>query len=88
MSETSTFPPSSEFPLLRRVQGLVDYLYHIVDQELITPRVARLAWNAWTTLSNSIGNALLVPDACPGPYGELLLARKSAKQPRVRDGQF
>jgi hypothetical protein len=72
MSETSTVPPSSEFHLLRRVQGLVDYLNQSVDQELITPRVARLAWNAWTSLSNSTGNALLVPDACPGPDGQLL----------------
>src|SRR5438445_5585625 len=72
MSEISTVPPSSEFRLLRRVQGLVDYLNQSVDQELITPRVARLAWNAWTSLSNSTGNALLVPDACPGPDGELL----------------
>ncbi|MFI5337799.1 MAG: hypothetical protein ACHQ5A_13510 [Opitutales bacterium] len=39
---------------------------------VITPRVARLAWNAWTSLSNSTGNVLLVPDACPGPDGELL----------------
>src|SRR6266849_3437066 len=72
MSERSTVPPPSELSLLRRVQGLVDYLYQIVDQELITPRVARLAWNAWTAMSNSTGNALLVPDACPGPDGELL----------------
>ena len=72
MSEISTAPPSSEFLLLQRVQGLVDYLNQCVDQELITPRVARLAWNAWTSLSNSTGNALLVPDACPGPDGELL----------------
>lgn len=72
MSEISTVPPSSEFRLLRRVQGLVDYLNQSVDQELVTPRVARLAWNAWTALSDSIGNALLVPDACPGPDGELL----------------
>jgi hypothetical protein len=72
MSEIATVPPASEYSLLRRVQGLVDYLNQMVDQELITPRVARLAWNAWTALSNSAGNALLVPDACPGPDGELL----------------
>src|SRR2546421_9163409 len=72
MSEIATVPPSPEFSLLRRVQGLVDYLYQLVDQELITPRVARLAWNAWTALSNSTGNALLVPDSCPGPDGQLL----------------
>ena len=72
MSEISTVPPASEFRLLRRVQGLVDYLNQCVDQELLTPHVARLAWNAWTALSNSTGNALLVPDACPGPDGELL----------------
>jgi hypothetical protein len=54
------------------VQGLVDYLYQIVDQELVPPRLARLAWEAWSTLSNSVGNALLVPDACPGPDGQLL----------------
>jgi hypothetical protein len=72
MSEIATVSPSAEFSLLRRVQGLVDYLNQMVDQELITPRVARLAWNAWTALSNSTGNALPVPDACPGPDGELL----------------
>src|SRR2546425_555455 len=72
MSEMSTAPPHSEFQLLRRVQGLVNYLYQIVDQELVTPRLARLAWEAWSALSNSMGNALLVPDACPGPNGELL----------------
>ena len=72
MSETSMVPAPVEFQLLRRVQGLVDYLYQIVDQELVTPRVARLAWEAWSALSNSVGNALLVPDVCPGPDGELL----------------
>jgi hypothetical protein len=72
MSETSVVPAPSEFQLLRRVQGLVDYLYGIVDQELVTPRLARRAWQAWTALSDSVGNALLVPDACPGPNGELL----------------
>src|SRR5437588_11368997 len=72
MSEIATVPPSPQFSLLRRVPGLVDYLNQMVDQELITLRVARLAWNAWTALSNSTGNALLVPDACPGPDGELL----------------
>lgn len=72
MSETSTAPAPTEFQLVRRVQGLVDYLNGIADQELVTPRVARLAWQAWTALSNSLSNALLVPDACPGPNGELL----------------
>src|SRR5713101_6782623 len=72
MSETSTAPALTEFQLLRRVQGLVDYLYQIVDQELVTPRLARRAWEAWAALSNNMGNALLVPDACPGPNGELL----------------
>jgi hypothetical protein len=72
MSETTTAPAPTEFQLLRRVQGLVDYLNGIADQELVTPRLARLAWQAWTALSNSMSNALLVPDACPGPNGELL----------------
>jgi hypothetical protein len=72
MSEISTVPSPSEYRLLRRVQGLVDYLNQCVDQELITARVARLAWTAWTALSDSTGNALLVPDASPGPDGQLL----------------
>ena len=72
MSELSTAPADSEFQLLRRVQGLVDYLYRITDEELVTPRLARMAWEAWAALSNSMHNALLVPDACPGPNGELL----------------
>jgi hypothetical protein len=71
MSEASTAPAQTEFQLLRRVQGLVDYLYGINDQELVTPRLARLAWQDWTSLSNGMSNALLVPDACPGPNGEL-----------------
>jgi hypothetical protein len=72
MSETSTVSAQTEFQLLRRVQGLVDYLYRIADQELVAPRLARLAWEAWASLSNSMRNTLLVPDACPGPNGELL----------------
>jgi hypothetical protein len=58
--------------LLKRVQGLVDYLYDVVDQELVTQRLARLAWDAWSALSDSTGNLLSVPDACPGPDGQLL----------------
>src|SRR5438093_1546188 len=72
MSETSVAPLPPEFQLLRRVQGLVDYLYAIADQELVTPQLARLAWQAWSSLSDCMSNALLVPDACPGPSGELL----------------
>ena len=72
MSELSTAPADSEFQLLRRVQGLVDYLYRITDEELVTSRLTRMAWEAWAALSNIMNNALLVPDACPGPNGELL----------------
>jgi hypothetical protein len=61
MSETTTAPVQVELRLLQRVQGLVDYLYQLVDRELVTLRLARMAWEAWATLSNSLGNVLSVP---------------------------
>jgi hypothetical protein len=46
VSEALTHPAPDEMKLLKRVQGLVDYLYDVVDQELVTQRLARLAWDA------------------------------------------
>jgi hypothetical protein len=72
MSEIAT--PTLQAPAanLRRVQRLIDYLDGITADALITPEMARLAWDAWNKLSVAIENALPVPDACPGPDGELL----------------
>ncbi len=81
MSEMAAAPVQTEMRLLRRVQGLVDYLYQIVDQELVPQRLARMAWEAWTTLSASLENLLPVPDACPGPDGQLLYSWE-------RDGHY
>ena len=72
MSEIAT--PTLQAPAanLRRVQGLIDYLDRITADSRVSPELARLAWDAWNILSAATGNALPVPDACPGSDGELL----------------
>jgi hypothetical protein len=72
MSEIAT--PTLQAPAanLRRVQGLIDYLDRIAADRLITPEMALLTWDAWNKLSVATENTLPVPDACPGPDGELL----------------
>jgi hypothetical protein len=72
MSEIATPTLQAPAAILRRVQGLIDYLDRITADSLVTPQMARLAWDAWNRASAATGNALRVPDACPGPDGALL----------------
>jgi hypothetical protein len=72
MSEIATPTLQAPAAILRRVQGLIDYLDRITAQSLVTPQMARLAWDAWNKLSVATENALPVPDAGPCPDGQLL----------------
>jgi hypothetical protein len=58
---------------LRRAQGLKDYLNRICDQGFISADVRDDALTAWSALSAATHNALIVPNACPGDEGDLLL---------------
>lgn len=55
-----------------RVQELSAYLEGLVGSHEISSDTATYAWNAWKDLSGAAGGTLLVPDAAPGPNGELL----------------
>lgn len=72
MSDIATPTLQAPAASLRRVQGLIDYLDQITADSQVTPQLARLAWDAWNSLSAATGNSLPVPDACPGSEGELL----------------
>jgi hypothetical protein len=72
MTEIATSTLQEPAASIRRVQGLIDYLDRITADKLITPQMARLAWDAWNKLSGATENTLPVPDACPGPDGVLL----------------
>ena len=58
---------------LRRVQDLEDYLDRIYGRGFISADVRDDALRAWGALSAATHNALIVPDACPGDEGDLLL---------------
>jgi hypothetical protein len=72
MSEIATTTLQAPAANLRRVQGLIDYLDRITANNQVTPQMAGLAWEAWNKLSVATENALPVPDAGPGPDGEIL----------------
>ena len=58
---------------MERAQELEGYLTKIRDERLVSPAMAELAWTAWEQLSGNVGD-LAVPDACPGPDGQLLFS--------------
>jgi hypothetical protein len=72
MSEIATPTLQAPAAILRRVQGLIDYLDRITADNLVTAQMAGLAWDAWDKLSVAADNALPVPDAGPGPDGQIL----------------
>ncbi len=59
---------------LSRMQQLNYYLGSVRDAGDISESTATLALIAWATLSDAISNSLSVPDAAPGPEGQLLYA--------------
>ncbi len=69
----SSGPSSSEIDGVRR-QMLHDYLQTIRDAGDISADTAKLAWNAWQHLREAAARDLSVPDAAPGPEGQLLYA--------------
>ncbi len=42
------------------------------SQDEISPPMIDLAWSAWIALRDATSPTLPIPDACPGPDGELL----------------
>jgi hypothetical protein len=73
-----TQPPdfSESGPQPDQVRGLVKYLGSISKgrpgERSISPSTALLAYNLWVYLWSATGFKLPVPDACPGPDGQLL----------------
>src|ERR1700686_3811777 len=63
--------------LLERVYGLGHYLHRSEEQGLIPQQVVHLAWDAWAKLSAATQSTLPVPDACPGPDGQVLYSWES-----------
>jgi hypothetical protein len=57
---------------LGRVAGLMRYLEGAEAARLVVPSVATAARQIWATLSAAFDHQLSVPDACPGPDGDLL----------------
>jgi hypothetical protein len=53
-------------------QRLRSYLRAVSESGEISEETARLAWKGWTQLWLALPYALPVPDACPGPDGQLL----------------
>ena len=58
---------------VRRVQEIENYLNRICAQGFISADVRDDALRAWNALSAATRNALIVPNACPGDEGDLLL---------------
>lgn len=55
-----------------RVMGLIRYLLRVTSLGAISPTVAMHAWSVWEWLDAAVGHRLAVPDAGPGPAGQLL----------------
>ena len=51
---------------------LSHYLAHLSASNDISPYTTRLAWRAWINVRAATSPLLPVPDACPGPDGQLL----------------
>jgi hypothetical protein len=51
-----------------------DWLYKVATgpDAVIAPEMAHRAWRAWCQAWSASGFRLPVPDACPGPDGELI----------------
>ena len=64
----------------RRVQGLKSYLDLCVEQRFISGTVYRATWQMWNKMSARLNGVLEVPDACPGPDGDILLTWDRASE--------
>lgn len=60
-------------PEAERRLALHDYLDEVASAGDISKETAERAWEAWLHLNSKTGGCLPVPDAAPGPNGELLL---------------
>ena len=59
-------------PELTRLQRLNHYLAFVREAGDIASNTAETAWQTWKMLSSSMDRPLPVPDAAPGPDGQLL----------------
>jgi hypothetical protein len=55
-----------------RAQKLSQYLAQLSASQEISDAMALLAWRAWTHVRSATSSLLPVPDASPGPDGQLL----------------
>ena len=74
MATAETVKTLQDAQIQQRTTKLARYLDSIVAQELVARATADQAWHAWDRLRAALGDRLPVPDACPGPDGQLLLA--------------
>jgi len=73
LNEITIIPEISK-PQSSRHQMLYHYLSSVLEAGDISAHTASVAWDEWNLLRQSIGNSLPVPDAAPGPEGQLLYA--------------
>jgi hypothetical protein len=68
-------PVAYEYASVRetRVIGLRDYLDMCLSSGAIAPNVGAMAWSIWRRIDSEAEGKLEVPDACPGPSGNMLL---------------
>jgi hypothetical protein len=57
----------------KRVLGLKSYLDMCISRLCIAPSVGRLAWKMWYKIDAESGGQLKIPNASPGPNGNILL---------------
>jgi hypothetical protein len=55
-------------------QELNHYLSSVQEAGNISTHTASVAWDEWNLLCHSVGSLLPIPDAAPGPEGQLLYA--------------
>ena len=76
ISQTPMVPSDPKFEVLlrefARTQQLQYYLQQVTEAGHLSPNTASLAWEGWKALSTAMSDRLPVPDACPGPDGQLL----------------
>ncbi len=68
----STILPEVSDTQSSRRQMLSHYLVSVREAGDISAHTASVAWKVWNLLSHSMDNSLPVPDAAPGPEGQLL----------------
>lgn len=69
LEDTSSLDASTKEAPIQRLQT---YLRGLVESGDLSNETALLSWKAWNDLRRTTSYLLPVPDACPGPDGQLL----------------